>query len=53
MDEDWLDTLLRGTYEVSVPTLNVTSCEIGDLTGSGQISPKTSMIKNTNYVQFV
>ena len=36
--EDWLDILLRGTYEVSLPTLNVTSGEIGTLTGSGQIS---------------
>lgn len=36
--EDWLDILLRGTYEVSLPTLTVTSGEIGTLTGSGQIS---------------
>jgi hypothetical protein len=36
--EAWLDTLLRGTYEVSVPTLSVASDEIGELTGSGQIS---------------
>jgi len=36
--EDWLDILLRGTYEVSLPTLTVTSDEIGTLTGSGQIS---------------
>ena len=38
MFEDWLETLLRGTCEVSLPTLNVSSDEIGTLTGSGQIS---------------
>lgn len=38
MFEDWLDILLRGTYEASLPTLTVTSEEIGTLTGSGQIS---------------
>ncbi len=38
MFEDWLDILLRGTYEVGLPTLTVTSGEIGTLTGNGQIS---------------
>lgn len=36
--EDWLDILLRGTYEVSLPTLNVASSETGTLTGNGQVS---------------
>ncbi len=37
MFEDWIETLLGGTYEVGVPTLTVTGGEIGMLTGSGQI----------------
>jgi hypothetical protein len=36
--ESWLDILQRGTFEVSIPTLTVTSGEIRTLTGSGQIS---------------
>jgi hypothetical protein len=36
--EDWLDILLRGTYEVTLPSLTVTSGEIGTLTGSGQVT---------------
>jgi DUF1016 N-terminal domain len=36
--EDWLDILLCGAYEVSLPILTVASDEIGTLTGSGQIS---------------
>jgi hypothetical protein len=36
--EDWLEILLSGTYEVSTPTLAVTSGEIGTMAGSGHIS---------------
>jgi hypothetical protein len=36
--EDWLDTLQRGTFEISVPALTVTSGEIGTLRGSGHFS---------------
>ncbi|MCL5945589.1 MAG: hypothetical protein M1472_01895 [Planctomycetes bacterium] len=38
MVEDWIDVLQRGTYEVRVPTLTVSSGEIGTLNGSGGIS---------------
>jgi hypothetical protein len=38
MFEDWLDVLERGSYEVAIPALTVTSGEIGTLRGSGQIS---------------
>lgn len=40
MNDDWLDILLRGTYEVGLPALTVTSEEIGTLRGSGQFSWK-------------
>ena len=36
--EDWIDILLRGSYEVSIPKLTVTSEEIGELHGSGHVS---------------
>ena len=38
MFEDWIDILLRGSYEVSIPKLTVTSEEIGELHGSGHVS---------------
>jgi hypothetical protein len=37
VNEDWLDILLRGRYEVSLPNLTVSSSQIGALNGSGQI----------------
>ncbi len=38
MSDDWIDILLRGSYEISVPTLTVASERVGPLRGSGQIS---------------
>ena len=35
MFEDWLDILLRGTYETSLPTLTVTSRRKGSKKGDG------------------
>lgn len=38
---DWIDILLKGSFEVSIPTLTVTGGEVGTLTGSGRISWNT------------
>ncbi len=38
MNDDWIDILIGGSYEVSLPTLTVAGERIGQLEGSGRIS---------------
>jgi len=37
MTVDWIDTLLGGNHEFNVPTLTVSSSEIGKLSGNGSV----------------